>query len=380
MPSRPLRLAFLAEPNALAAREWMSYFSDSGHAVSLIVRAESAVLPGLDPRIAVYRMPSFRGRVRGRLAAFGARRAIKAALRSIDPDVLHVHDLTTGFEWIARVSGFHPYVLTPWGSDLLAAIPTTRPSRLIRRLSFVGADLVTVNSTDLRGAAIRAGARPARVQMVQFGVDVETFRPREPDRALAARLGLEGRRVVFSPRRMWPIYDHLSVVEAIAALPDDVVLLLTAWTASPTYLETLRERVQELRMDHRVTIVPMISRAEMASYYSLADVVVSVPRSDATAVTILEAMACGRPVVVTDLPSPREWIEEVAKDAIVPVGDVEAIRMAIWSSLTLPSDESAVRAALARRIVVERAERTANMERMDALYQSLASRSRASRR
>lgn len=380
MSPRPLRLAYLAEPNALAAREWMASFSDAGHAVSLIARAEAIVQPGLDPRIALCRMPPFRGRVRGRLAAFGARRAITDALRSIEPDVLHVHDLTTGFEWIARVSGFHPYVLTPWGSDLLATIPMTRASRLIRRLSFMGADLVTVNSTHLRGAAIRAGARPTRVQMVQFGVDVQTFRPREPDRTLAARLGLEGRRVVFSPRRMWPIYDHLSIVAAVAELPDDIVLLLSAWTASPTFLETLRERVHELGMDDRVTIVPKINRDEMPSFYALADVVVSVPRSDATAVTILEAMACGRPVVVTDLPSPREWIEEVAADAIVPVGDVDAIRMAIWRALTLPPEASAARAKLARRIVIERAERMTNMQRMEGLYQSLATPSRSSRR
>lgn len=371
---RPLRLAFLASPNEGAARDWMAWFAKRGHQVALIVRAEAAVSNGLHPGIEVLRMRPYWGMVFGRLAALDARRAVGAAIESFDPDVLHVHDLTTGFGWLARVSGFHPYVLTPWGTDLYRYAPSTRGARLLTFLALRGADLVTVNSTNLGAAAIRLGARPETVDGVQFGIEPAAFQPVEPDPTLRTRLGLDGRRVVFAPRQIHPLYDQVSIVRALAHLPSDVVVVMSARAAIGPTLTALEAVADDLGVRDRLLIVPAIPHDEMPAYLGLAEVLVTVPQSDATAVTILESLAAGVPVVGSDLPSPREWLDSTWPDLIVPVGDPIAIAKAVSVALALEPDTLRRRTAEARTFVLERAERDESMRRMEHHYLRLAER------
>ena len=71
----------------------------------------------------------------------------------------------------------------------------------------------------------------------------------------------------------------------------------------------------------------------LAGELRAADVYVSTSRSDSTSVSLLEAMACGIPPVVTDIPANREWITEGRNGLLVPPGDpvrlAEALRRMI---------------------------------------------------
>ncbi len=349
----------------------MAFFADLGHEISLIVRHERTITSGLDPRISVHRMQPYAGRFRGRFALFDARRAISAALRRIKPDVLHVHDLTSGFGWTARLSGFHPYAVTTWGSDVYLGIPGSRVSRLVGRLALSGADLVTMETRDVMRAAIAVGARPERCRIIQFGVDTSSFLPGPADPALRARLGLEGRRILFSPRQIAPNYDHPTVLRAAAQLPADIAVLMSTRNAIPDEVRRVEELARELHIEDRIKVVPSIAHDEMAAFQRLADVVVSVPRSDSISVTLLEALSCGRPIVASDLASPREWLADIWPELMVPVGDVSALAGALGSAFDLKGEELERRTARGRQIVIERGERRTNLLRMDELYRSL---------
>ena len=165
-----------------------------------------------------------------------------------------------------------------------------------------------VNSESLHRGALAVGARPERTEMIQFGVDLTRFAPGPAPAELRARLGLEGRRVVFSPRNITPLYRHQVVVEAVAKLPPDVSVVFSRHRAQEDELAAIERRVEALGLSDRVVIVPEIAHNEMVDFYRLADVVVSIPASDSTAVTILEALACEKQIVAGDLPSVREWL------------------------------------------------------------------------
>jgi glycosyltransferase involved in cell wall biosynthesis len=370
-PDRRLKLAYLAAPQEILARDWMASFARRGHDVTLIVRAGFSGVDGLDPRISIREMRPYAGRLFGRLSALDSRGALREALASLRPDILHVHDLTTGFGWTAFLSGFHPLVVTAWGSDIYLAAGSSWPARTARRLTLRAADLVTLEGRDLGRAAVRSGARPGRVRVIQFGVDTERFRPGPADPTLRATLGLANRRVIFAPRQIAPLYDQVSVVRAVGQMPEDIALLMSTRHADPGYLRTVEDAARDSGVGGRLLLVPAIDHDDMARYLGLADVVVSVPRSDSISVSVLEAMASGKPVVVSDLPSPREWLADVSPDLIVPFGDVPAIRAAIQRALELSPDEAATRGAASRRIVTDRAERETNMATMEGLYWSL---------
>ena len=370
-----LAIAFLGDPNSVHTRRWTGYFAGRGHKISLIVGRDLVVDPGLPAGIVIERFVPY-CRERGRLAgALTAARSFRRVLKTINPDVLHAHYLT-GNGWLAWISGFHPYVVSVWGSDILITARETWRARLHSRVALRGADLVTGNSEHLVQAAVAAGSRPERTRYIHFGVDTERFCPGPDPLELRARLGLQGRRVIFSPRMIAPLYHHETVIAALARLPQDVVVLMTRHLARPTELAALERQAADLGVAERMIVVDTVAYGEMPDLYRLADVVVSLAASDGGPITLIEALATGCPVVATDLPAVREWAAELDPAALVPVADAEATARAIEHLLSLSPAERNELARRGRAAVEERAGERANMARMELLYRELAARSR----
>ncbi len=366
-----LRLAFLADPNSVHTRRWLSYFAERGHDVHLLDGYRAAIAPGLHERIQVH---SYSAHGRWRipfLSSLQGRLSLRSALKRLRPDVLHAHYLSR-YGWQARLSGFHPYVISPWGSDLFVTPRTSRRARWWARATLRGADLVTIVSEPMRAAVIAAGARPDLVEPIQFGVDTQRFSPGAVEGGLAERLALGRTRVIFSSRAMRPIYNQETVIDALAELPADTILVLTARNADPGYLAAVRSRIERLGLQDRVRILDEVSEADLPNLLRLAAVVVSVPASDGFPVSVLEAMASGTPVVATDLPPIRPVLGPIAPDLLVPVGDRDALATALQVALEMEPARRVGLASALRDYAVRVADYDANMQRMETHYRRLA--------
>ena len=367
---RLLSLAFLADPNSIHTRRWVGWFAARGHRVTILVPEGQAVDGGLPDSIAVVPFTPYTASRFHPLGAVRARRSLGRALRRIEPDILHAHYLT-GHGWHARMSGFRPYAITVWGNDILITARSTRRGRLYARWSLGPAGLVTGDSNELVQAAVAAGARADRTHLIQFGVDTARFSPGPDPAVLRARLGLIGRRVIFSPRSIAPLYRHDVVLDALASLPADLSVVMTRHLAEESEVAALQRRAAGLGLSDRIVIVPKVAHDEMADIYRLADVVVSVPFTDGTPVTLLEALSTGRPVVATDLPSVREWLGDLDPGSLVPVGDVAATARAIAAALDRPAAGRAELARRGRQLIEERAGHDRNMALAESLYRDL---------
>jgi glycosyltransferase involved in cell wall biosynthesis len=303
-------------------------------------------------------------------------RAMTAFLRlrrlahELDTQLVHVHYLTHR-GWLAFASGIRPYAVTLWGSDLLLDLDVSPLRVAWARLVLRSAALVTADSPELLRRATALGAHADRSTEIQFGVDTDRFAPGPPDPALLAELDLVGKRVIFAPRTLAERYRAGVVVEALAALPDDVVLLCTLAGADGAYVEHLRALARDLRVADRLRLAPPIPHGRMADVYRTADVVASVPMSDATPVSILEALASGVPVVASDLPSVRPWLQSLDPAWLVPVDDVAATTAALRAVLDRPAQDRAALAERTRAIVIEHADHGRNMARVEQLYRAL---------
>jgi len=369
----PLRLAFLGDPNSVHTRRWLGYFAERGHDVHLLDGYETTIRPGLDDRIRVHRY-SAHGRWRIRfLSSLQGRRSLRRTLKRLRPDVLHAHYLSR-YGWQARLSGFHPYVISPWGSDLFETLRTSQRAQVWARATLGAADLVTVVSEPMRAAVLEVGGRPDLIEMIQFGVDTQRFSPGPIDEGMIDRLGLRQRRVIFSPRALQEIYNQELIVDALAALPPDTVLVLTARNADPDYLAALRSRIDRLALGDRVRILAEVSEDDLPHLFRLSRVVVSVPRSDGFPVSVLEAMASGTPVIATDLPPIRPVLGPIAPELLVPVGRSDAIETAMRAALEMEPARREELAAALREYAVRVADYASNMERMEAHYRRLAKR------
>jgi len=168
------------------------------------------------------------------------------------------------------------------------------------------------------------------------------------------------------------MYRHEIVARAMAQLGNEVVVVMSARNADLAYLSRLRRLVKDLGVTDRVMILDEISDADMVGLYRLADAVVSVPNSDGLPLSVLEAMACGLPIVASDLPGLREVLDGEMNEYLVPAGDAAALSAAVGRALALPADERETMGRHLRRIAVAFADYRTNMLLMEDHYRRLS--------
>jgi glycosyltransferase involved in cell wall biosynthesis len=290
-------------------------------------------------------------------------RWIRRLRRELSPDVVQAHWLC-GFAAFAALARATPLAAVAWGSDVLRA---GRVKTLANRIALRGARVAMADSYALLDRLVELGARREETMLVNWGVDLDAFAPANGTRfALRERLGLGPGPVVLSPRSLTPNYNPHTVLAAFALVAEeipDAQLVLKHMGLEPP-----------LEIPHpaagRVHVVGHVPHGRMADYYRVADVCVSIASSDSSPRSVWEAMACGCPVVVSDLPWVREQIEPDGDALVVPI-DAQAVAGGVRR--ILDGGETAGRLAARGRALVEaHHDRAAAMDRVADALHSLA--------
>jgi glycosyltransferase involved in cell wall biosynthesis len=170
------------------------------------------------------------------------------------------------------------------------------------------------------------------------------------------------------------VYNPLDIAHAIPLVLDQVPeaqFVIRTYAYDTGLLARFQSIIEEHRAAHAVHYVgPLPGDRAIADLYRLADVAVSVPSSDGTPISVLEALACGLPVVLSDVPSLREWVQHGREGLFAPAGDVQAISANVVRLLT----DDALRQTLSEngtRLVRERADREFWMRHSEEIYQRL---------
>lgn len=301
--------------------------------------------------------------MRARLAVRGLRRVAT----SIQPDLVHAHYLSI-FGWEAARSGARPLVGSAWGSDLLSS------QRLIRRrarTAVEACDLVLADSAHLASRARELARNGVRVEVLNWGVDLRTFRRDEKARARVRRnLSLGEAPVVLGMRSLSPLYNPNIVLEAFAqvrrALPTARLVLKHPGTALPVEVS---EQIGHYGLGDAVRCVGHVPKRDLPGLYAGADVAVSIPSSDSSPRSVWEAMACETPVVVSDLPWARERLRH-GQNAMLVATDAESVAESVLHVLT---DQPAAKALAAegQMLVSSEMDRSDQIRRLGDLYDSV---------
>jgi glycosyltransferase involved in cell wall biosynthesis len=290
-------------------------------------------------------------------------RWIRRLLNEQRPDVVHAHWLC-GFACFAALARAKPLVVMAWGSDVLRA---RRLQLIADRLALRGSSLAMADSQTLIDALIALGANEHECVLVNWGVDLATFRPANAAERAALRreLRLPDGPIVLGPRSLMPVYNPRIVVDAwadVAAERDDVQLVLK-------HMGVRRGELGDLPFPERVHVIGHIPYERMAAHYRVADVCVSIASSDSAPRSVFEAMACGAPCVLSDLPWVHEQIQDEREALIVPI---ERSAVANGIRRVLDSPELAQSIARRARDLVERShDSTTHMDRLADTYRSL---------
>lgn len=349
------RLCLLGHAPSIHLQRWAAAMRERGFEVS-VVSAEPHELPGIE----LHLLPPA-----GPLGWFGRVPTLRRLLARLAPDLVHGHYITS-YGMLAAASGHAPIVLTAWGSDILVS---PRDSTLVRWLTgrvLRRAALITADSRDVLDAI--AGYRPAaRLEEVFWGADTERFVPwpaeRKPDGFHVASL------------RAWePNYRIEVIVEALARLRSSGPATLHLF-GSGRGEASLRAQVARLGLGDAVVWHGQVDAQRLPALLAACQVSVSVPASDATSVSLLESMACGLPVVVSDLAANRQWVTD-AGGALVDGADPAALAAALQALRDDPARAAAL-GAHNRSVVEARASSRVQMDRMAQLYRELLAKAPA---
>ena len=361
-----IKIAYLSIGGHIHTERWLGYFVERGHEVDLLT-AQPSPIPGVrvhDIRTGIPVKP---------LHYAVALRKVKRILGEIGPDLLHTHFLT-GYGYWGAFSGFHPFILTVWGDDVyLTPHESFLKGKLARRV-LAQADLVTGDSADILKHAAAMGADPERCHLVLWGVDLESFHPGVGS-DVRSRLGIPAEApVVISIRSFTqPYYNIDTIVSTVPKVHAEFPEAHYIFAGNEGDDSAFRQMAAGLGIDERAHFVGRIPHDELATYLVASDVFVSVPSVDATAVSLLEAMACGTCALVSDLPSALEWVTHEESGLAVPPRDAAALTDAILRLLRSPE--------LRRRmgetgvgVIHARADHRAHMARMEELSLDLVER------
>ena len=222
--------------------------------------------------------------------------------------------------------------------------PKLRP-RLIQALK--GADHVFSVSESLRQHAISLGADPAKVQVVGNGVDIDKFYPE--DRILARRRFSvpDDAKVIISVGALVERKGFHRVIELLPDLlriqPDLHYLIVGGTSPEGDMREELLEQVRFLNLEDHVHFLGSMPAAEIRWPLSAADVFVLATSNEGWANVFLEAMACGLPVVTTDVGGNAEVVCNPEVGTIVPFGDKQRLLKGIETALDKEWDRAKIR-------------------------------------
>ena len=367
-----MRLLYLANASSVHTRKWVNYFAEAGHEVHLVTWHKPGAGFSLVPAVRIHRVvcPPYYVMRHGTLLE------VRRITRTIKPDLVHAHYLShfgVVGGLLTRTSGFHPLVLTAWGSDVLI-------EGAERKAGLVGAalrqaDCVTCDSPHMVARLVCIGAPPEVVRIVNFGVDTDKFRQQAAQHDMRTELHLHDGPVVISLRSLRPVYDVATLIRAIPAVVHAVPGVTFVIAGDGEERASLEALAESLGVVERLRFLGMVANEALPDYLNCSDVYVSTSRSDAgIAASTAEAMACGLPAVVTDFGDNGSWVKDDETGYVFSRGDHKALAERLI--LLLGDAELRQRlGAAGRRTIVERNSYRSEMKKMEEVYLDLIERS-----
>lgn len=377
-----MKIAYLSYGESAHDIRFLSKIIQSGHKAFLISYYGNKIVnvPGVEVLKYDFKHLSLAARILYNIFGFQLSKKIlipfiashlKKVLKTINADVMHTNFIHyEGF--CGALSGFHPVVSSPWGSDVLINAKKGAFDRFAARYTLKHADHIVCDSMALKEQIIEiSGVDPDKIDVFAFGINLRVFKPDDSGKALRIKLGWENNIILMMNRSFKPVYGIKYFLEALPAIvkqyPQVRILLVGDGPEKKEY----KSIISSLGLSDKIHMPGFLGEGEMNKYLNAADIYISASLSDSTPVSLLEAFACRLPVIVTDIPSILEWVKDGINGFVVPTKDPGAITKALIKlvgSEALRIDFAGKNIAIAK----ERADWDKNYALLDSIYHNLA--------
>lgn len=263
---------------------------------------------------------------------------IKKHIRAVKPDIIHISYCST-FNLYGSLCNFHPLILTCWGGDVLKdqGARNSLKSKLLFTSAIKKADLITAVSNQIKNEIDEIKTAKTESILLRFGIDTKIFYNHNRKKELKRKYNYsENDSIIFSPRLPHPLYNIDTIVFAFQAVlkkyPKIKLILNSNTFDNPISIEYYNKIMAFCNDNNiRTNIIEKqhVSDQEMAEIYNISDIVISIPSSDGSPLSVFEAMACEIPVICSDLPSIREFISPMVNGFLINPKSSEQLSAAI---------------------------------------------------
>jgi glycosyltransferase involved in cell wall biosynthesis len=248
---------------------------------------------------------------------------IRKTINEYKPSIIHVHQVNSYalYTILANRKAKIPVVITAWGSDILVSPKKSNILKFIVKFILRKADFLTSDSQYMLEDMQKLQNPKNKILLANFGIDLPNFKR---DKA----------NVIYSNRLHKPLYRIDTIIdifhEFIQLNQEDWKLVIAA-TGEET--DHLKAKVESLKLNSKIEFVGWLSPKENAEWYAKSRFWISIPESDATSISLLEAMSHECIPIVSDLPANREWITNGKNGIIVSQYDPSIFEEALHLNL-----------------------------------------------
>jgi L-malate glycosyltransferase len=237
-------------------------------------------------------------------------RFFRKLIRETKPDIVH-----TGYVWqtgvLGAYSGFHPHLSMPWGSDVLIE-PNNNPyiKKLTRKV-LTSADHIQCDAEFVKKKIMLDYKVSAeKITVFPWGIDLGMFGKADKSDARKLLNISPEKFVILFTRPLEHIYDLNTLLSGFlqfSAGKEDILLIIANEGGLRPFVEKF---ILKYQMQEKINLTGWIANEKLPALFNASDIFVSTSLSDGASLSLLEAMACGKGLILTKLPAILEWVDD----------------------------------------------------------------------
>jgi L-malate glycosyltransferase len=317
-----MKVTLIADPFSAHVIKWANGLQKKGVDISIFGLSEynaSEYHHGI--KISLFKVPEFiKWRIDGSILKsaylFGIPK-LRRFIKEIKPDIIHAHSASS-YGLLGALSNFHPYVISVWGNDVFNF---PRKSPLLKKLLEYNLSRAEgILSTSHFMAKETKKYTSKQINVLPFGIDINFFAPAEKQK---------NEIVIGTVKSMEHKYGVVELMKAFHKIknkyPDLPLKLLLVGRGS--LLEYLKKLSVELDIAECTEITGFVPFSKVPFYHNRLDISVfpSTEDSETFGVSVLEASACCKPVIVSDIGGLPEVVKNNETGFIIPPGNVDKL-------------------------------------------------------
>lgn len=280
-------------------------------------------------------------------------------LKTLPPNTLCLSGIWYPEGLIAALAGVKRHIILAHGAELFLPKQSWRKPlwRFLRRYVLESADLIIANSS-YTASLVQECAPLAQVEAIPLGVDPIFFAPQIRTEARTFWSIPEDKHVICSVSRLHAFKGHDTILDAIAALPQQKrsqILYLIAGIGPA--LSALKDQAQQLGITEQIRWLGFVPDKDLPTLYSAADLFVLATREipeqrsvEGFGLVFLEAQACGTPVVGTRSGGIPDAIVENQGGWLIEENDTQTLQSILIQLLDNPEAFTRMGAIARKRI------------------------------